>query len=42
MSFVLFQAVERTALLWAAHNGHLDVTRLLLDRGCKIDARGVC
>lgn len=43
MSVVLFQGkVGRTALMWSAWNGHLDVTRLLIDRGCDKEATTVC
>ena len=30
-----------TALHWAAQNGHIEVVRLLLDRGANIEARNV-
>lgn len=38
----LFQASRRTALIWAAWYGHLEITRVLLDRGCKKEAKDVC
>ena len=28
----------RTALLWASKNGHVDIVRMLLDRGASVDA----
>ncbi|XP_071142145.1 uncharacterized protein [Mytilus edulis] len=37
MSVVLFQVTGRTALMLAASGGHLEICRLLIDRGCKID-----
>ncbi|VDH94776.1 Hypothetical predicted protein [Mytilus galloprovincialis] len=37
MSVVLFQEYGRTALMLAASGGHLEICRLLIDRGCKID-----
>ena len=31
-----------TCLMTAARNGHLDICRLLIDKGAKVDARGNC
>ncbi|XP_071142139.1 death-associated protein kinase 1-like [Mytilus edulis] len=41
MSVVLFQGYGETALMWAAREGHLEICRLLIDRGCKIDTTQV-
>ncbi|CAC5425650.1 unnamed protein product [Mytilus coruscus] len=37
MSVVLFQVIGWTALMLAARYGHLEICRLLIDTGCKID-----
>lgn len=43
MSVILFQNFfKKTALMGAAEGGHLEVTRLLLDRGCAADYKDVC
>lgn len=42
MAGVLFQPKRRTALMGAASRGHLDVTQVLLERGCDIEATDVC
>ncbi|XP_071142131.1 ankyrin repeat domain-containing protein 6-like [Mytilus edulis] len=41
MSVVLFQLLGRTALMWAAIGGHLEICRLLIDTGCQIDITNV-
>ncbi|XP_076082641.1 putative ankyrin repeat protein RF_p14 [Mytilus galloprovincialis] len=32
----------QTALMRAANRGHLEICRLLIDRGCKMDTTTVC